>query len=90
MTCEGSSLDVTRSAMRKSKTHHVVPSPNGGWDVKRGGAERASGHFDKKQDAIDAAREISRNQGTELKIHNQDGRISSSDSHGNDPNPPKG
>jgi hypothetical protein len=76
--------------MTKSKTHHVVPNPEGGWDVKRGGAERASGHFDKKQDAVDAAREISRNQGTELKIHNKDGKISNSDSHGNDPNPPKG
>lgn len=76
--------------MTKSKTHHVVPDPKGGWNVKRGGAERASGHFDKKQDAIDAAREISRNQGTELKIHNKDGQIASSDSHGNDPNPPKG
>ena len=75
---------------KSTKTHHVVPNPNGGWDVKRGGAERASGHFDRKQDAVDSAREISRNQGTELKIHNQDGRISQSDSHGNDPNPPKG
>jgi type IV secretory pathway TrbL component len=77
-------------SMTKSKTHHVVPAPDGGWNVKRGGAEKASGHFDKKQDAIDAARQISRNQGTELKIHNKDGKISSSDSHGNDPNPPKG
>ena len=23
-----------------SGTHHVVPNPNGGWDVRRGGAER--------------------------------------------------
>jgi hypothetical protein len=76
--------------MTKSKTHHVVPDPKGGWNVKRGGAERASGHFDKKLDAIDAAREVSRNQGTELKIHNKDRQIASSDSHGNDPNPPKG
>ena len=72
------------------KTHHVVPAPQGGWNVKRGGAERASGHFDKKQDAVDASREISRNQGTELKIHNLDGKIAQSDSHGNDPKPPKG
>ena len=48
--------------MTKSKTHHVVPAPDGGWNVKRGGAEKASGHFDKKPDAIDAARQISRNQ----------------------------
>ena len=72
------------------KTHHVVPAPQGGWNVKRGGADRASGHFDKKQDAIDAAREISRNQGTELKIHNLNGKIAQSDSHGNDPESSKG
>lgn len=71
-------------------THHVVPNPDGGWDVKRGGAERASNHFDTKQEAIDRGREISRNQQTELRIHNKDGRIADSDSHGRDPYPPKG
>lgn len=71
-------------------THHVVPDADGGWNVKRGGSERASGHFETKSEAVDAAREISRNQGTELRIHNKDGRIASSDSHGRDPNPPKG
>lgn len=70
-------------------SHHVVPNPDGGWDVKRGGGERATGHFDTKREAIDRAREVSRNQGTELRIHNRDGRISQSDSHGHDPNPPK-
>ena len=71
-------------------THHVVTNSNGGWDVKRGGSQRASGHYDTKQEAINAGRNISRNQGTEFRIHNQDGRIASSDSHGNDPFPPKG
>ena len=72
------------------KTHHVVHNPNGGWDVKRGGAQRSSGHFDTKVEAIDAGRQISVNQGTELLIHGLNGRIQSSDSHGNDPFPPKG
>lgn len=72
------------------KAHHVVPNSAGGWDVKRGGGERASAHFDTKAQAVDRGREISRNQGTELRIHNRDGRIASSDSHGNDPNPPRG
>ena len=71
-------------------THHVAPNPAGGWDVKRGGAERASWHYDTKREAIDQGRQVSRNQGTELRIHNRDGRIASSDSHGNDPYPPKG
>lgn len=72
------------------KSHHVVPNPHGGWDVKRGGASRASTHHETKQEAVDRGREISRNQGTEFRIHNRDGRIASSDSHGNDPNPAKG
>ena len=71
------------------KTHHVVHDPDGGWNVNRGGADRASKHFDRKSDAVDWGREVSRNQGTEFRIHNRDGRISQSDSHGNDPNPPK-
>ena len=71
------------------ETHHVVPNPDGGWDVRRGGSERSSGHFDIKQDAINTGRDISRNQGTEFLIHGRDGRIQRSDSHGNDPNPPR-
>ena len=76
--------------MSKSKTHHVVPSPDGGRDIKKGGADRSSGHFDKMQDAVDRAREISQNQASELFIHGKDGKIQQKDSHGNDPFPPKG
>lgn len=71
------------------KTHHVVPNPKGGWDVKRGGAERSSGHFETKKEAVERAREISRNQRTELVVHNRDGKIAYCDSHGNDPYPPR-
>ena len=70
--------------------HHVVPNSGGGWDVKRDGADRSSGHFDKKQDAIDNGRKISQNQGTEFVIHNKDGKIADKDSHGHDSYPPKG
>ena len=56
--------------MRKgTKTHHIVPNPNGGCGVKRGGTDRASSHHDTKRDAIERGREISRNQGTEFRIH---------------------
>lgn len=75
---------------RGPKTHHVVPNPGCGWDVKRGGAGRADSHHDTKRDAILSGRSVSRNQGTELRIHNKDGRIAGSDSHGRDPYPPKG
>ena len=76
--------------MAKGKSHHVVPSASGGWNVKKGGAGRSSGHFDTKQQAVDVARQISQNQHTELFIHGQDGRIQSRDSHGSDPFPPRG
>jgi uncharacterized protein YdaT len=69
-------------------THHVVPNPKGGWDVKRGGGERASAHTDTKADAVNLARDISRKQHTELVIHGLDGKIQQSDSHGHDPCPP--
>lgn len=73
-----------------NKSTHVVPNPNGGWDIEQSGGQRSSGHFDTKQETVDRAREISRNQDTELVIHNKDSRISGKDSHGNDPFPPKG
>lgn len=71
------------------KSHHVVPALTDGWNVKKGGSERASAHTGTKIDAINVGRKISQNQHTELVIHRKDGRISRSDSHGKDPCPPK-
>ena len=68
--------------------HHVVPNPDGGWDVKRSGSKRASAHTKTKKEAVDKARKMSIRNKTELVIHNTDGKISNSDSHGNDPCPP--
>ncbi len=69
--------------------HHIVYNPNGGWDVRRDNAKRASAHADTKEEAIKKGRDISKNQGTELIIHRKDGRIQNADSHGNDPCPPR-
>lgn len=71
------------------KTHHVVHNPKGGWDVKKGGAERISAHADTKAEAEKIARGISIRQQSELIIHGVDGKIQRCDSHGNDPCPPK-
>ena len=68
---------------------HVVPRGNG-WAVKGEGNSRATALTNTKHEAIDRAREISRNQGTELVIHNRNGQISQKDSHGHDPYPPRG
>jgi len=75
----------------KGKSHHVVPnSERGGWDVKRSGGERASGHYQTKEEAETEGRKISKNQKTEFVIHKKDGKIQRKDSHGNDPFPPRG
>lgn len=69
-------------------THRVMPHENG-WQVKRDGDQRASHVTDTKKEAEQIGRVISRNQDTELQIHRRDGQIGQSDSHGNDPCPPK-
>lgn len=71
-------------------THRVMPHPGGGWQVKRDGSERASHRTDTQTEAINIARPISQHQETELQIHKTNGQIRQSDSHGNDPYPPKG
>ncbi len=76
--------------MAKRREHHVVPSADGGWDIKKGGGSKSIKHYDRKEDAEARARKISQNQGSELVIHGRDGKIQRSDSHGNDPYPPKG
>lgn len=69
---------------------HVTPHPDGGWQVKGEGNTRATVRTTTQQKAIDIAREISRNQGSELVIHRPNGQIRDKDSHGKDPFPPKG
>lgn len=75
--------------MSKGKNQHVVPDGNS-WAVKGEGNSRSTSKHDTQRDAIDAAREIARNQESELVIHRPDGRIRDKDSYGNDPYPPKG
>lgn len=72
------------------KNQHVVPSKNNEWNVRGEGNTRVTKHFNIKKDAVDYARQISRNQKSELVIHNKDGKIAQKDSHGHDSYPPKG
>lgn len=71
------------------KNQHVVPHEDG-WAVRGAGNSRATSVHDTQRDAIDAARGIAQNQGSELLIHGRDGRIRERDSYGGDPFPPKG
>ena len=57
------------------KNQHVVPNSNGGWNVKGAGNSKATAHTNTKSEAVKIAREISKNQGSELFIHGRDGKI---------------
>jgi hypothetical protein len=72
-----------------SKNQHVVPH-QGGWAVRGAGNSRATSVHGTQAAAIDAARGIARNQGSELLIHGRNGQIRERDSYGGDPFPPRG
>ncbi len=66
--------------MSQPTDRHVTPNPDGGWDVQKPHAERASSHHDTQAEAMDRAREIVHNQdGGEMITHRPDGRIRESD-----------
>lgn len=78
--------------MSNDNRRHVVPSSDGGWDVKKPGASRASAHTETQKEAIDRAKKIVDNAGGgEVRIHGRDGKIRNSDTvaPGNDPFPPR-
>ena len=72
------------------KNQHVTPHTDGGWLVIGAGNQKATLKTNTQAEAIAAAREIARNQKSELVIHGRDGRIRGKDSYGNDSFPPRG
>ncbi len=71
------------------RNQHVVPNGDK-WVVKGEGNSKRTAICDTQKEAIGIARQISKNQGSELFIHGRDGRIRERDSYGNDPFPPEG
>lgn len=74
------------------KERHVVPNPDGGWDVKKPGADRASSHHDTQRQAEQRAKGIlQRLGGGEAVIHSRQGQIRDSDTvpPAKDPDPPR-
>jgi hypothetical protein len=68
----------------------VEPRPDGRWAVQADGTKRASRVFDRKQDAVDRARQQARREQAELVVKDQQGRIQRKDSHGHEPRRSKG
>jgi uncharacterized protein YdaT len=69
------------------RNQHVVPLGNG-WAVKREGSKRFTVITERQKDAITVAREIARNNKSEIVIHGRDGKIRDKDSYENDTHPP--
>lgn len=71
------------------KNQHVVPH-NDKWGVRGEGNERVTKTAETQKQAIEFAREIAKNQKSEVVIHRPNGEIRDKNSYGNDPFPPKG
>jgi uncharacterized protein YdaT len=75
--------------MNRRRNQHVVPHKKH-WAVKGEGNSRNTIYTETKNEAIVKARQIAKNKKSEVVIHNRNGKISDSNSYGNDPYPPKG
>ncbi len=72
--------------MPNRKIYHVTPNPNGGWQGKAEGAERASVVSDNKEEVVERTTELARNQmPSQVIIHKQDGTIQDERTYQDDP-----
>ncbi|QSR88271.1 DUF2188 domain-containing protein [Methylacidiphilum caldifontis] len=77
--------------MSRSKTYHVTPRTDGGWNVKEENGSRASSSHDTKTEAIALAKELAKKQALgQVIIHKQGGTIQTEHTYGKDPYPPEG
>ncbi len=72
------------------KNQHVTPHSGGGFQVKGAGNSKATKLFNTQHEAISFAKDIAKNQKSEMFIHNRTGQIRERNSYGNDPYPPIG
>lgn len=71
------------------KNIHVTHRSDGSWAVVGEGDSRASSLHSTQRAAIDAARPLAMNNGSELVTHDRNNRIRDKDSFGPDPMPPR-
>lgn len=71
--------------MSKRTVYHVTKGED--WNIKKEGAERASATAGTKAEAVQRAVELAKNAPglSQVKIHNEDGKISSERTYGEDP-----
>lgn len=72
------------------KDYWVSKRPDGLWQHKREGAERAAGLHKHQEDAWDAGKEAARKAHGEAFLKNRDGQIRERNTYGHDPRSTKG
>lgn len=72
-----------------NKKQFVVKHKDG-WAVKKSNSLKATKVFETQKEAIEAGKEIAKNQGAELTIQGRDAKFKVKNSYGNDPIKVKG
>ena len=57
------------------KDQHIMPHPDGGWQVKGEGNTKATKRFKTKDEAVAYAKNLSKNQGSNIVPHKKDGKL---------------
>ncbi len=73
-----------------AKSNQWVVNAGDSWGVRKEWSDRLTAKYDTQREAIDAGRQIARNQWVELFIQWRNGQIRERDFFGNDPIPPRG
>lgn len=77
--------------MATGDMHTTWDDGQGQWKNQREGSSRASGYYDRKDEASEAGKTTMRREGGEWFGHKKDdGQINERDTYGDDPHPPKG
>lgn len=77
--------------MPNKKNHWISLDDSGKWVDKREGGQRASGKYDRQNDAFEKARGTAKKEGGEVIIKNRQGKIRERNTYGKrDPYPPEG
>jgi hypothetical protein len=72
---EESPAEEEKKTKPRTQPYHITKHPDGGWQIKRGGADRALKRFDTQKEAIEYAKVIEKERGVSYIIHKADGSI---------------
>ena len=65
----------SKSSKDTAKNYHVAKRPDGKWQVKFAGGEKAIKLFDTQAEAIAYAKKLAQNQEGSISIHKKDGKL---------------